>query len=166
MRGYTLTEVLVTLTIFSLLTVAVGGVFDSSQQSLDWNQNALTLQKELRRTLSTMSQEIRESSPSSPTPLTVASNSISFEIPAVISGNVVTAWTRIDYALGPDNRVRRTANGQTTVIGAEVQSLNFIYPVDPVTAPRTVQIQITGTRTGLRRTVTRTVTGQVVLRNP
>jgi len=155
-----------TLAVFSILTVAAAGAFNTSQDALNWNYHALALQKELRRTLSTMAQEIRESSPSSPAPITTGTNAITFQIPSSVAGNAVTAWTQITYALGTDNRVTRTSNNQTTTIGTDVATLSFTYPVNPMTAPRTVQIQITGTRTTLKRTITRTVTGQVVLRNP
>lgn len=164
--GYTLLEMMVTLVVFSLLALAAASVFNQSQDSLDWNYQALTLDKELRRALFTMAREIRESSPSSPTPLTATSNSLAFEIPASVSGNTVTNWTQITYTLGAGNTVTRTSSGQTTPMGNNVTALNFTYPADPVTQPRTVQIQMTGARAALKRTVTRTVTGQVVLRNP
>ena len=156
---------MVTLTVFSVLLFAAAGAFDTSQNSLNWNYHGLTLQKELRKTLSTMTQEMRESSPSSPTPISIGLNSINFEIPSSVSGNTVAGWTQITYAMGPNNTVTRTANNQSTTMGSDIQALNFIYPVNSVTAPRTVQIQITGSRTTLKRTITRTVTGQVVLRN-
>lgn len=164
-KGTSLVEMMVTLVLFSALAFAAASAFNSSQDSLDWNYQALSLQKELRRTLSTMTQEIRESSPSSPAPISISANSLSFQIPDSISGNIVTSWTPIIYALGANNSVLRTAKGQTTTLGNNVQTLNFTYPVDAVTAPRTVQVQITGSKTTLKRTITRTVTGQVVLRN-
>ena len=165
-KGATLAEMLVTLTLFSALAFAAAGTFNSSQESLDWNYHALSLQKELRKTLVTMTQELRESSPSSPNPISVTSNSMTFQIPSSVAGNIVTGWTQINYALAANNAVTRTVGGQTTSLGNDVQALSFVYPVDVVTAPRTVQIQITGSRTTLKRTITRTVTGQVVLRNP
>ena len=165
-KGITLAEMMVALTIFSALAFAAAATFNSSQDSLDWNYQALSLQKELRKTLFTMTQEIRESSPSSPNPIAVTSNSMIFQIPSSVAGNIVTGWTQINYALAANNTVTRTVGGQTTSLGNDVQALSFVYPVDAVTAPRTVQIQITGSRTTLKRTITRTVTGQVVLRNP
>ena len=164
-KGSTLLEMMVTLTVFSVLLFAAAGAFDASQESLDWNYRALSLQKELRKILLTMTQEMRESSPSSPNPITTGPNSITFQIPSSVSGNLVTGWTQITYGLGLNNMVTRAVNGQTTTLGNNVQALNFVYPVDPVTAPRTVQIQITGSQTTLKRTMTRTITGQVVLRN-
>lgn len=165
-EGFTVVEITMALVLFSLLTLAGAGVFENSQDALNWNYHGLTLQKELRRILLTMSQELRESSPSSPTPISTGSNTITFEIPATVSGNTVTGWTQITYALAPNNTVTRNVNGQTTSIGNDVTALNFAYPVNPVSAPRTVQIQITGNRVTLKRNITRTVTGQVVLRNP
>ena len=165
-KGTTLTEMMVTLTLFSVLTFAAMGAFNSSQDSLDWNYQALSLQKELRKTLLTMTQEIRESSPSSPAPISISDNQILFQIPSGVSGNIITGWIPIVYALGANNTATRTVNGQTTIIGNNIQALNFVYPVDAVTAPRTVQIQIVGSKTTLKRTINRTVIGQVVLRNP
>lgn len=165
-RGFTLVEIMVALALFSILILVASRIFQNSQESLDWNYHTLSLQKELRRTLSTMSQELRESSPSSPTPITTGSNTITFEIPATVSGNAITGWTQITYALSSNNTVTRTANGQTTSIGNNVTALNFLYPVNAVTAPRTMQIQITANQTTLKRNITRTITGQVVLRNP
>ena len=165
-RGATLVEMMLTLTLFSTLAFAAAGTFNSSQESLDWNYHALSLQKELRKALFTMTQELRESSPSSPNPISMSTTQISFQIPSGVAGNTVTSWTPIIYSLGPNNTVTRNVNGQVTTIGNNIQTLNFIYPVDALTAPRTVQIQITGSSTTLKRTITRTVTGQVVLRNP
>lgn len=165
-KGYTALEMALTLTMFSVLTIIAGGVFDSSQESLNWNYHQLTLQKELRRTLAVMVQEIRESSPSSPTPITTGANTITFETPLAISGNFITAWTRVTYSLGADTTVLRTINGQNPAkIGSSINSINFVYPLNAVTAPRTVQIRITGQRTTLKRIVTAEVTGQVILRN-
>ncbi len=165
-RGYTLTEMVVTLSIFSMLIVAAGSLFDSLQESLDGNYHQLVLQKELRRVLDIMSEEIRESSPSSPNPIVTSSNTVTFQIPASISGNLITSWTQISYSLGQNNTVVRNVNGQNDVIGTSVTSLNFVYPLNPVTDPRTVRIQITGQRNTLKRTITASVTGQVILRNP
>lgn len=164
-EGFSLVELMVSVSLFVVLSIAAAGVFDSSQESMNWQYHQLTLQKELRRILSTMTQEIRESSPSSPLPVTVGANAITFQIPNQISGNQITGWTSINYGLGPDNTVTRTANGQTTAIGNSVQTLGFVYPLNPQTAPRTVRIQITGSRTTLKRTITSSVTGEATLRN-
>jgi prepilin-type N-terminal cleavage/methylation domain-containing protein len=166
LEGFSLAEMVVTLFILSTLAAAGTAVFTSSQESLDTNYHRLILQQELRKILWTMSQEIRESSPSSPTPITTGTNSITFEIPNAVSGNQVTQWTQVHYGLAPDTTVTRTSNGQTTVMGNSVQSLNFVYPLDAGTAPRSVQIQITGSRNTLKRNLSVTLTGQVTLRNP
>lgn len=175
---------MVTLTVFSILAAAAAGAFNTSQTSLHWNYQALTLQEELRRSLSNMTREIRESSPSSPNPLasaavTPGTNSFSFEIPATVSANVVTAWTRVHYFLCADSTVGRVVSpnplpanyvcpiANQTTIGSTVTTMNFTYNAGA--APRTVRIQITGTRTAattnLDRNITVTVTGEVTLRN-
>lgn len=165
-EGYSLAETIVAVSIVSFLLLAGAGAFQSAQELNDWNYHAVTLQKELRKIVSTMSEEIRESSPSSPAPITIGPNTITFEIPTGVSGNQITSWMQIRYGLDPSGNVTRTANNQTSPIGNSVQTMNFVYPVDPLTAPRTVQIRITGNRTTLKRTVTVTVTSQVTLRNP
>jgi len=163
--GYGLVELMITMSVFVLLVLAAGTMFDRSGESLDWNFHRVALQEELRRTIATMTREIRESSPSSPNPITTGPNTITFQIPTNVAGNTVTGWTSISYGLGPNNTVSRTANGQVTIIGSSVQGLRFTYPFNS-TSPRTVQIQITGVRTTLKRNMTTIVTGQVVLRNP
>lgn len=166
LRGFSLIEVIGVLFAFSVLLMAAAGIFNRSQESLDWNFHRSILQQELRRVLWTMTQEIREASPSGPVPITTGPNSITFEIPTAVSGSQVSQWKQISYGLASDSTVTRTSNGQTAVIGNSVQSLNFIYPLDVVTGPRTVQIQITGTRATLKRNITVALTGQVTLRNP
>ena len=172
LRGYTTVELMVSMTILVILAGAAAGVFNQSQDLLNWNYNSVSLQKELRRTLDVMSREIRESSPTSPggiLPVTVTPgvNRFSFQIPSAISGNSVTSWTQINYALTADNRVTRTVDNEAPIaIGSDVQSLTCVYPLNLLTAPRTVQIQINGRRTALERTVTATLTGEVTLRNP
>lgn len=166
-EGYSLVEMMVTLAVFSLLLITAWQVFDASQESMNWNYHQLNLQKEMRRILDTMSKEIRESSPSSPTPISIGANTITFQIPATVSATgAVTAWTPVTYGLGADNTVVRTTGTQTNAIGGGgITGLNFVYPVAGM--PRTVQIQITGTATTLKlRNITTTATGQVVLRNP
>ncbi|MBI4115102.1 MAG: hypothetical protein HY447_00845 [Candidatus Omnitrophica bacterium] len=164
--GTGLTEMMVALVVFVLLTMAAGGAFMSSQDSLNANYHTLTLQNELRKILTTMTQEIRESSASSPNPITISNNAISFEIPATVSGDTVTSWTQITYGLNTgDSTVTRTVGGQTTIVGNSISGLSFTYPADPVLLPRSVQIGITGTRNTLKRTITMAVTGQVTLRN-
>lgn len=155
---------MVGLLLFSILAVASTSLFNQSQDSLNDSYHALALQKDLRKTISTMSQELREASPSSPSPVMTSPNGITFQIPETVSGNAVTAWLQISYVLA-NNVLTRTANGQTTTLGNDIQSVNFIYPVSP-TSLRTVQIQVRGSRNTLKRTLTRTETGQVVLRNP
>ena len=164
-QGFSTAEMMVSLAVFVLLTVAAGGVFDTSQDSLNWNYQQLTLQNELRKILLSMSQEIKESSPNSPSPIITGANTITFQIPTSVSANQVTGWRQITYGLATDNTVTRTVNGQTNIIGNSVQALNFTYPVNAATAPRTVQIQIVGNRVTLKRNITATVTGQVNLRN-
>lgn len=163
--GFSLTEMLFALFVFLILMAAAGTVFDSSQDSLNWNYHQLTLQKDLRRILDTMMREIRESSPSSPNPITVGANTITFEVPSTVSGTGITSWKRITYGLGTDSTVVRTINGQSTPIGSGVTTLNFIYPLDVSTAPRTVQIQVTGQQTTLKKVISSSLKSQVVLRN-
>lgn len=166
-RGYSLVETMVTASLFAMLILAAGSAFNESQKSMTWNYFELSLQEELRRTLDTMSREIRESSPSTPVPIVTNTNSISFEIPTSVSKNAVTSWKQINYGLASNNTVTRTSGGQTTVIGNGVQALNFVY--NPAVSPRTIRIQVTGVRsagtTTLDRDVTMTLTNEVTLRN-
>lgn len=164
-RGYSLIEMMITLTVFSLLTICAAGVFDASQEALNWNYHSLTLQKELRRVLNTLVQEIRETSASSPNPIIVGANRLDMEIPAAIAGNTVTAWTPVTYSLGADSTVLRTANGQNEVIGASVTGINFIYPVNAATAPNTLRVTVQGQRQTLKRNITESASAEVVLRN-
>lgn len=162
-KGAAIIEMTWGLTILSLLAVTAAGVFSASEDSLTWNYHALALQKELRRTLSIMSQEIREASPSSPTPITTGTNTITFQIPSSVEANTVTSWEQITYALSGGNAIR-TAGSSTSTIGTDVQAMTFTYPASS-SLPQTVQIQITGRRNTPKRTVTITLTNQVVLRN-
>lgn len=165
--GFSLVEMMVSFAVFVLLILAAASTFNSSQKLMNWNQYGISVQEELRRVLNTMSREMRESSPSSPTPITIGTDAITFEIPLTVSQNVVTAWTQISYGLNPDNTVTRTVNGETTIIGNSVTNLNFTY--NPQVSPRTVRIEITGNKaagsTTLDRDITMTLTGEVTLRN-
>ncbi|MBI4550595.1 MAG: prepilin-type N-terminal cleavage/methylation domain-containing protein [Candidatus Omnitrophica bacterium] len=163
--GYSLVEMMITLTVFSLLTVCAAGVFDASQESLNWAYHSLTLQKELRRVLNVLTQEIRESSASSPNPIVVSANRLDFEIPSAIVGNNVTAWTTVSYTLGADTTVLRTANGLNEIIGSSINGLNFVYPVNAATAPRTLRVTVQGQRQTLKRNITESASAEVVLRN-
>lgn len=165
-RGFSLLEMMVTLVIFSILTIIAGQVFDTSQESMDWNYNQMTLQTNMRRVLDTMAKEIREASPSSPIPITSGVNSLSFQIPAVVqTDGTVTSWTTVTYGLGANNTVQRTTASGVQTIGANVTAMTFTYPV--AGRPNTVQIQVAGSLTTVKtRVINSTVTGEVVLRNP
>lgn len=178
-KGYGTVELMVVMTLFAVLVLATGVVFDVSQDLLNWNYHQLELQSQLRRILETMLREVRETSPSSGVALasvmlTPGSNNFPFAIPDDVSGNQVTSWNRITYYIcnNQDLTVGRAVNNQSLdcmdsskVIGTSVQSINFTYNPGGV-APRSIRIQITGTRATLKRTITTSVTGEVTSRNP
>ena len=186
-EGMGTVELMVSMSILTLLAVAGARTFDATQELLTWNSYQLELQSELRRTLDTMAREIREASVTGPVPLasvtvTPGSNSFAFAIPNAVSGNTVTQWTQVRYFLCPNTEraVGRVASpnalplsytcpvlGQT-ILGSRVEQMDFIYSA--ATAPRTIQIQITGSRlaatTTLKRDLRMTVASNVTLRNP
>ncbi|HNV86073.1 MAG TPA: hypothetical protein PKL97_03790 [Candidatus Omnitrophota bacterium] len=153
-RGYTVLEVLVSLSLSTVLLIAVGQVFNSAQDIFNTNNHQLSLRTELRRALLQISQEIREGSPDHA--IQISDGQIQIE--------VAPDWTPVTYSLNGGNQLVRTVNGQSRVVGNNVQA--FVPTYNAATDPRSVFIRITGQRaTAKPRNITETIAAQITLRN-
>lgn len=160
--GYTIVEMMVAMGAMTVLSVAIAGVFNASQDALSMNYNHVTLQTGLRKLLLVMTQDIREANINSNPAISTGPGTITFQIQQ--SG----AWVTYNLAGGA---VTRAQDGQVQTLAGDITGLNFTYnPADanPLLR-RTISIQITGQRSPLRRrnnvNMTERVTGDVTLRN-
>ncbi|MBN1870752.1 MAG: prepilin-type N-terminal cleavage/methylation domain-containing protein [Candidatus Omnitrophica bacterium] len=133
LEGYTLIEVLVTVTIFAVLAGAINMVLLVGESSWQTNSVRIELRQELRKAINKMEDELRQTSPVAITAGPTVANgstsaSITFYLPTGVSGNSIT-WSAntTQYKLGgtDSNQLQRIEGGNTEVIAQNIQSLTF-----------------------------------------
>lgn len=167
-RGFTVLELLVTVSLFTMLMLLLGMVIRGGDAQIQQSQARLLLQESLRDSLYRMGQEIRESSPAR-VAVANAGASVSFQIPAAVSDGGVITWSNsITYTVGGINNRQLlrtdTGTGQTRVMANDVQSIVFALqgaPVERVSYLVTARRDLTN-----GRMLTASFTGEARLRNP
>jgi len=172
MRAFTLLEVMVSVSIFTLMILAVFGVMDVGRASWFTGGLAVEMRQEIIKPFMTMEKELRETA-SSQVSLQSGTNSssITFRAPQDndgdgdvldATGNIEWSGT-ITYALNASGQITRTASGATSVLANNIVGLVFTRPVTPVNILR---IDITSRKTSvLRRQIQDTGQIEVKMRN-
>jgi len=114
-EGFTLLEVLVTALIMGLLFAGVIMSLKSGQMAFREDIGLVNLQDQTRRAMYNMAREIRQSSPAG-IDLTPGPGAITFSIPG---------GADINYSLNANNQIIRTQAGVPTVLGNNINNLNF-----------------------------------------
>lgn len=127
-RGFTLSEVLVAVFIFSLLGAACYGIMASGSSSWQVNRTRIELQQELRKSQDWMIHDLRQSGSGVITTVPADGNwytSITFRTCAGASGGAIT-WSAdtIQFALS-GTQLQRTSGGTTKVLGQSISSLQI-----------------------------------------
>jgi prepilin-type N-terminal cleavage/methylation domain-containing protein len=153
MKGFTLIEVIVALSIFTLMILAIFGMMDMGRSSWFTGNLAVEIRQEIIKPFMTMEKELRETA-SSQMNLANGSNSgsITFRMPQDNDGDgdVLDALGNIEwsgdvtYALNANSQITRTVSGAVSVLANNIVSLRFTRPVTPVDI---LQIDITSRKT-------------------
>ena len=63
MRGFTLLEVTVAVTVLTMMLLAIGGLFDTSSESLHYFSNVSTAETTLRRSIDLIAEDLHNAQP-------------------------------------------------------------------------------------------------------
>jgi prepilin-type N-terminal cleavage/methylation domain-containing protein len=173
MKGLSLIEVLVSVSIFLILVAAVFLVMNIGSGAWFSGGTAAELRQQIIRAFMVMEKELKETSPahcglSSGT----SSYSLVFELPEDVdqdgtildsSGFVEFSGNSTTYALDGAGRITRTLSGVTTILANDINSLEFTRPDTPIDA---IEIDITAEKkAGNGRVVQESGHIQVKMRN-
>ena len=173
MKGFTLIEVIVALSIFTLMILAIFGMMDLGRSSWFTGNLAVEIRQEIIKSFMTIEKELRKTASSQ---ISLASgtnsNSITFRVPQDIdmdgdilnaSGNIEWSVGNVTYALNANGQITRTASGVVSVLANNIVSLRFTRPVTPVDI---LQVDITSRKTSaLGRQIQETGQIQIKMRN-
>ena len=178
--GFSLADLLVGLTLVSLLAAAVFGVYQVSQNSYLFGASRAEVQENARAVLYRMATELREAgydptfSGNFPILTNIAAEDMTFTADLDGGGTLNTNETVRYYRNAADNTLHRSAGGvdQPLIDGAQALTLTYLDSGNNVTATianvRTVSIQLTVQPVATRLasfSTPATFTTQVRLRN-
>jgi Tfp pilus assembly protein PilV len=170
MKGLTLVETLVAVSIFLILILAVFAVMDVGRSTWSTGDVSVELRQEIIKAFMTMERELKETRPTQQSvpndglPYT----SITFRVPqdndndtTILDSAGNIEWSgNIVYALNGNNQITRTASGVTTILANNIVTLQFTRPTTP---GNLLQIDITARKvSALRRTLQDT--GQIIIK--
>ncbi len=166
-KGFTLLELLMSATIFSIVCVVILGVFHIGMNSWNFISVQSSLAGEARTGIERMSKELRTSKLSNVD--SSSSTQLRFKVPTAVdtSTGVISAWSNwIRYSLGGvnNNQLLRTDEGTnvSTVYANNVTTVQFTANSNPSTITMSLTSQKTATNGVL---IPVTLSGTVDLRN-
>ena len=137
----------------------------ATQNAWSIENTAVPARAEAKRALESIAKELREGDPSALGGVTIGgsgtSQTITFSVPNQVSQTVILSWRQIQFAHdAAQKQVTRTVSGTTTVLGRNVNSLQFSQSNNVVTATiGTTKTTPEGT------TLQTTLSSQIRLRN-
>ncbi len=164
-KGFTLFEMMVSVAIFSIITMLVGMILQGGEEQVQLAGLKMNLQESTRESLYQMGLEIRESSPSR---IAIGSggSALTFQIPANVSNSGVITWSNpITYQRGGNGtQLVRISGGQTTILANDIQNVTFSTSSG---SPSSIIFAVTAQRTMINgRVLSVASTGEARLRNP
>jgi prepilin-type N-terminal cleavage/methylation domain-containing protein len=142
MKGFTLVEILVSVSIFLILVVAAFSVMVVGSSAWFTGGTAVELRQEIIKAFMVMEKELKETSPSHCGLASgTSSASIVFELPEDIDqdgtildllGFVEFSGNSTTYMLNGANQTTKTRSGVTTVLANNIASLQFTRPDTPI----------------------------------
>lgn len=149
MKGFTLIEVIVSVSIFLVLILAVFNVMDVGRSAWFSADVSVELRQEIIKALMAMEKELKETRPAQISlGIGTSSSSLTFKIPQDNNGDGTildslgnVEWSgNIVYALNASNQIIRTALGVTSILANNIVNLQFSRPTSPL---QLLQIDIT-----------------------
>jgi len=137
MKGFTVFETLISILIFSIITLALGMAVVVGKNSLFSSDVPTQLRQDVLFAILSMNRELRQTTPSKTNiGANSSSSSIAFQIPHDNNGDgqVVDSFgniewgTNIVYALNGANQLTRTQAGTTSTISSNISALQFTRP--------------------------------------
>jgi type II secretion system protein J len=165
-RGFTLSEVLMSVFIFSILSAACYTIMASSSSSWQVNRVRIQLQQELRKSQSWMMHELRQSGASVITDVLANGNpytTITFRTSTGVSGGSAT-WTvnTIQFGLN-GTQLQRVSGGVTKVLA---QNISVFQVRRQAATPDLVEVTLQAQRSvPSSPTITANLSFKVQLRN-
>lgn len=144
-NGFSIAEVLISIAIFSIVSLAVFTTFQMSTNSWDVISTQSYLAAEARNAVEKMGKELRKSKLSNID--TSQAGQLSFKLPTVNqSTGAISSWSSwIRYSRGGvgGNQLLRTdtSSGTTTVLANDVITLQFVANSNPSTVTITLTTQ-------------------------
>lgn len=167
-RGITLIELMLVVSLISIVSIFLVKVVMTSQNSMAVQQTSVPVWAEARQTLESMTKELRAADPSATGGISIGgsgnSQDITFRIPNQVSNTGVVSWTKIKFDRDPTSKeIRRTVDDlTTTVLGRNAEVLQFTNPSANV-YQATLQIQ--KTVSGGTNTISSNLSSEVKVRN-
>ncbi|HOD13057.1 MAG TPA: prepilin-type N-terminal cleavage/methylation domain-containing protein [Candidatus Omnitrophota bacterium] len=140
-KGFTLVEMLIAISILTLLILAAFQVMVVGSSSWFTNNASVELRTDMIKAFAKMEREVKETRPSQ---ISLGAGNtataLTFRIPQDIDGNnsILNSngnieWSDdITYALNTSQQIVRTASGTTTIVANNIVSLLFSRPVSPM----------------------------------
>lgn len=165
-KGFTLTEMMVSVSVFSLMILLTTMILRGGEEQAQIIGAKMTLQESARESLYRMATEIREASPSRVT-ISNGGRTLTIRIPASVDTSGSITWSSpIVYQIGgTGNQLLRRdmGTGQATVLANDIQSLTFTANGNPLAS---VGLSVTAQRSVTNgRTLSVTSAGEARLRN-
>lgn len=129
-KGFTLVELLVSITLLTIIIGALIAVFNMGRHVYEANEGMLSMQRIIRQSLEGMATEIRQSSLSD---ITVGGGgtTISFIVPVTL--DPLAYSSSIEYYVDGNNQlVREHPNGTTKILATNIDSISFTVTGDIV----------------------------------
>lgn len=161
--GFTAIELLMSFSVFLVISVIISGVFFVTQLAWSDSTLAVKLQNEMKQAMQAMTKELKAASPSSPIGITITPpDKIEFAIPLTVDATSITAWTKVEYYRNTSTNelIREEDDTATSVVAHQISALNFTQSSGVVT----ISLTATGT-TSDGKALTASTISQATLRN-
>jgi len=128
--GFTMVEALVSVAIFSFMSLALFSILLVGQKSWSMNSTKIQLQQELRKSMETMINDLRQAGNASITNVPADDNwytTITFQVPSTVtSGSIVWDSNTIQYVLGgTGGDLLQRIQGTTRTVSQGISVLGF-----------------------------------------
>ncbi|MBF0486457.1 MAG: prepilin-type N-terminal cleavage/methylation domain-containing protein, partial [Candidatus Omnitrophica bacterium] len=150
MKGFSLSELLVGASIFSILFMGLLGVLTTATSTYMRNSVLLDLEQEARTSVERIVRELREASNNTITVVDADSDTLAFDTPLVVG---------ISYYKSGSVLTRRASDGTTKPLGEDITYLKFAQNKQLVT------LNLKAEKTVYNQLVSFPLTAKVKLRN-
>lgn len=168
--GFSLVEVLITVSLFAILFTACFIVLLSGSKSWEINSTKMQVQQELRKAVDWIKEDMFDAGQSTITNVPADGSwysTITFKVPTGVSGNApVWSSSTTQFVLGGGataNQLQEITGGVTRILANKIQSLQFRRQS---TSPGIVEVSVQAQKTSTKGTlVTMSTSFKVKLRN-